>query len=89
MKKLTKSMKVVLISVVSAVCVAGIVLGCVFGFRKPNEKEDIKYFDNFVPVEEKNLTWAEQVELLGMEMLNKNNKPVNEYARVQAVPYSN
>jgi len=35
MKKLTKKMKSIIIAGVSLVCVAAIVLGCVFGLRKP------------------------------------------------------
>lgn len=38
MKKLTKSAKIILTSVVSFVCVLAIVLGCVFGINKPEEK---------------------------------------------------
>lgn len=38
MKKLTKSAKIILTSVVSFVCVLAIVLGCVFGIKKPEEK---------------------------------------------------
>lgn len=37
MKKLTKSAKIILTSVVSFVCVLAIVLGCVFGIKKPKE----------------------------------------------------
>lgn len=39
MKKLTKSAKIILTSVVSFVCVLAIVLGCVFGIKKPKKEE--------------------------------------------------
>ena len=38
MKKLTKTMKSIIIASISLVCVAAIVLGCVFGFKKKGEK---------------------------------------------------
>ena len=37
MKKLKKSVKVLIISGVSVLCVLAIVLGCVFGLRKPKD----------------------------------------------------
>ena len=77
MKKLTKSMKIVLISVVSAVCVAGIVLGCVLGFRKK---------DNDV---EPTLSFNQKVELFNEEFSNKKNLEKNNYDIVLGTPFEN
>ena len=51
MKKLTKTMKSIIIASISLVCVAAIVLGCVFGLKK-NEKPDDSH-QRFLAAQEK------------------------------------
>ena len=61
MKKLTKSAKIVLVSVLSAICVLGVVLGCIFAFPKkdpnnpnnPNNKGN-DLLENFASAINKN-----------------------------------
>lgn len=43
MKKLKKSVKYFIISCVSIVCVAGIVMGCIFGIKKNKDNNSFDY----------------------------------------------
>lgn len=61
MKKLRKSAKALIISVVSAVCVLAIVLGCIFGLRKPAPTPPA----------------ATAIDLLGEEINNSIEKPAS------------
>ena len=91
MKKLTKNMKIILISVVSFICVAAIVVGCVFAFRdknpnNPNNPNNPSNPNNPVnpPVV---LTWSQKVDLLGKELNASLVNPSKEIDVVLGEPY--
>ena len=86
MKKLKKSVKIVLISVVSVLLVAGIVLGCVFGLKSNNPNNPNP--NNPTPSGEVTLSWNEKIDLLGQEINNKNSQ-ANSYDVILGAPYEN
>jgi len=99
MKKLTKSMKIILISAISVICVAAIVLGCVFGFRDKNPNEPVNPNVPSGPVTPsgpstpsgpvtppKPVTWEEKLNLLGSEINTKNTEST-EFDIILGVPY--
>ena len=97
MKKLTKKMKSIIIASVSLVCVAAIVLGCVFGLRKKPTPPEQGYeltagqvaLGNDVndwKEAEKNLTYFSPAWLLDEDGVE--NATINEVAAVYSYGYS-
>ena len=86
MKKLTKNMKIILISVVSFICVAAIVVGCVFAFRDKNPNNPNNPNNPVTPPA--GLTWEQKVDLLGKEInLANSASSTKEYDVLLGVPY--
>lgn len=79
MKKLKKSAKIVLISVVSALCVFAVVFGAILANRKPNNPD--------TPEIERILTWDEKMDLLEKEINHAGES--NTYNVLLGVPYEN
>ena len=83
MEKMKKSVKIVLISVVSALLVFGIVLGCVLGGRSnPNNPNNPNNQPEIV------LSWNDKVSLLGEEIIAQDLNS-NNFDLMLGVPYEN
>ena len=88
MKKLSKSMKIVLISVVSCILVAAIVVGCVFAFKGKDDPSNPNNPNNpnnpgGVVVDQ---VWLDRVALLGNDI--KTSNVSNNYDVLLDAPYS-